>query len=141
METIKTFTYKKNGLAAVFARVSPWAKINVTAELLEECELKLHRPNKPLLPELVQFLEEFYSLKEEGENHEYLPSWVLIHPTHGVLAFANPNLGKSVSYKTYAFDYNRGDAATKFLQDKVLVGGSWEESNPIQVKTRKGSID
>ena len=130
-----------SNMPTTFAEVSPWAKVEVTVELLAECGIAMHTPSVALPQEAIDFLEKFYDLilaDADEEEVKYLPSWVLVHPTHGALAFLRPNLGKRVTRKTHTFKEDMSEEATKHLADHLLPKGNttWKRGKDYERKSK-----
>ena len=144
----KTFTYRSWGLITMFAKFNPWNSRyeQLDPSIFGECELVLHRPNQPLHPKLRSFMKDFYKRRDgkpltESEL-EYLPSWAMVHPKYGVVAWLNPNLSKYLNHKDHIFEYDREEESkTRLLE--LMEGGEWVQSREVEMRSaaKKGSID
>ena len=108
-----------------FTRVYDYAKVTVTAELLAACKFGKYTPAQQLSPAVVEHLASFYDIIITDDNAEqvaYLPSYILVHPEHGVLAYWKPNLG-DVTHHTHTFKYELEDDAAKHLSKHFIPFG------------------
>lgn len=118
-----------NTIVTGFTRVYDYAKVLVTAELLAECKFGIYTPSQQLSPEVAKHLAAFFDIIVGADNEEailYLPSYILVHPEHGPLAYWKPNLGKDVTHHTYTFRYELADEAAAHLSEHFIPFGATE---------------
>ena len=119
-------------LALWFAE-NPWSQVEVTLNMINACTVKVTRTagyHSALAAEIAEFYGlDLEALKAAGEAPgDFLPSWVLVHPDHGVLGFLKPKLAHNEKFYTFSKEEHAHAKMRDALQKALSLKPRWAET-------------